>query len=256
MTCRPLAPPADGTHIVVGATGAVGRAVVRRLVGSGRPVLAIARDKHALATLENDLVRACVADLGSDDAIGQISSALADGPIALALFAAGLPVTGSADAIEPTALAHAAGFKAAAVTRLMHALRDLLGPGSRFMAVAGSLGFEPGPHDAAPGTANAALVNLMRQISRLLGPRGVVVHTIAPGPLDTPRLHAIAEARAAEGGQPVAEVLAGYRDRASLGCLPTADEVAWLVETLLAPEAAILHGSVLSPDAGARHAVF
>ena len=61
-------------------------------------------------------------------------------------------------------------------------LRDLLGPGSRFMAVAGSLGFEPGPHDAAPGTANAALVNLMRQISRLLGPRGVVVHTIAPGP--------------------------------------------------------------------------
>lgn len=69
MTCRLPAPPADGTHIVVGTTGAVGPAVVRRLVGSGRPVLAVARDKHALAMLENDPVRACVADLGSDDAI-------------------------------------------------------------------------------------------------------------------------------------------------------------------------------------------
>lgn len=124
------------------------------------------------------------------------------------------------------------------------------------MAIAGSLGFEPGPRDAAPGTANAALVNLMRQVSQLLGPRGVVVHTIAPGPLDTPRLHAIAEARAAESGQPVAEVLVRYRDRTGLGYVPTADEVAWLIETLLAPKAAVLHGSVLSPDAGARHAVF
>jgi NAD(P)-dependent dehydrogenase (short-subunit alcohol dehydrogenase family) len=96
----------------------------------------------------------------------------------------------------------------------------------------------------------------MRQVSQLLGPRGVVVHTIAPGPLDTLRLHAIAKARAAESGQPAAEVLSHYRDVTSLGYLPTTDEVAWLIETLLAPEAAVLHGSVLSPDAGARHAVF
>jgi NAD(P)-dependent dehydrogenase (short-subunit alcohol dehydrogenase family) len=84
----------------------------------------------------------------------------------------------------------------------------------------------------------------------------VIVHTIAPAPLDTPRLHAIARTSAAESGQATAGILSAYRDQTSLGYLPTSDEVAWLIETLLAPEAAILHGSVLSPDAGARHAIF
>lgn len=129
MTTRPAGVPPDGVHVVVGATGAVGRAVVTRLAGTGRRVLAIARDKQALATLESDLIRVGVADIGLDEAVSQIS-ALADGPVALALFAAGLPVTGSADLIEPAALADAAGFKAAGVTRFLHALRDRFVPGS------------------------------------------------------------------------------------------------------------------------------
>jgi NAD(P)-dependent dehydrogenase (short-subunit alcohol dehydrogenase family) len=165
-------------------------------------------------------------------------------------------VPGSADTIRPSDLAVAASVKVAGVVRLLHAVRDRLADGSRFVAIAGSLGFEPGPLDAAPGTANAALTNLMRQLSQLYGPRGVTVHTIAPGPLDTPRLRAFAATRAAESGREEAEVLAEYAARTSLGRLPTADEVAWLVETLLATEAAALHGSVLSPDGGAHRGIY
>ena len=124
-----------------------------------------------------------MADIGLDEAVSQIS-ALADGPVALALFAAGLPVTGSADLVKPAALADAAGFKAAGVTRFLHALRDRFIPGSPVHGDRRVARLEPGPRDAAPGTANAALVNLMRQVSQLLGPRGVVVRTIAPGPLE------------------------------------------------------------------------
>jgi NAD(P)-dependent dehydrogenase (short-subunit alcohol dehydrogenase family) len=270
-TGRPPAPPNDGVHVVVGATGAVGRAVVARLVARGRRVLAVARDGDALGRLAGDaravgvglgglgglggVVEVCVADLASDDAVATLAAAV-HAPVALALFAAGLPVTGSVETIEPSALAHAAGLKAAGATRLLHGVRDHLVPGSRFVAVAGSLGFEPGPRDAAPGTANAALVNLMRQVARLYGPRGVVVHTLAPGPLDTPRLRAFAEIRAAESGRQPDDVFAEYAARTDLGYLPTPDEIAWLVETLLAPEAAVLHGGVLSPDAGARHSAF
>lgn len=255
MTTRLPVPPEDGLNVVVGASGAVGQAVVRRLVERGRRVLALARDKEALDALAGELVSVCAVDIGSDDAIGQIADAV-DRPVAMALFTAGLPVTGSVEALEPSQLAGVAGLKAAGVARLLRGVRERLVPGSRFLAIAGSLGFEPGPYDAAPGTANAALVNLMRQVAQLYGPRGVVVATIAPGPLDTPRLRAFAEARGAESGRPAAEVLAEYEARTSLRHLPTPDEVAWLIETLLAAEAGILHGSVLSPDAGARRAVF
>jgi hypothetical protein len=41
----------------------------------------------------------------------------------------------------------------------------------------------------------------------------------------------------------------------SLGRLPTADELAWAVEMLLAPEASILHGSVLYLDAGGHRGI-
>jgi NAD(P)-dependent dehydrogenase (short-subunit alcohol dehydrogenase family) len=255
-------PPQGGLHVVVGATGALGRAVVGRLVRRGDRVLAVARDKVALDALAteaaSELVTPCAADLASDEAVSVLREATdaVDAPVALALFAAGLPVTGSVESIDPSALAHAAGLKAAGATRMARALRDRLVPGSRFIAVAGSLGFEPGPHDAAPGTANAALVNLMRQFAQLYGPRGVIVHTLAPGPLDTPRLRAFVEKRALETGRRPADVLADYVARTSLGYLPTVDDVAWLVEMLLAPEAAALHGSVLSPDAGVRHSVF
>lgn len=243
--------------VVVGATGAVGSRVVERLTSRGLRVVAVARRAEELERLgqAHELVTGCVADIGSDAAVAAIGAAV-DRPVRLALFSAGLAVTGSADVIAPADLAVAASVKVSGVLRLLQAVRDRFTADARLVAIAGSLGFEPGPLDAAPGTANAALTNLMRQLSQLYGPRGVTVHTIAPGPLDTPRLRAFAETRSAESGRPAGEILADYAAKTSLGRLPTADEVAWLVEMLLAPEAAALHGSVLSPDGGAHRGIY
>ncbi len=258
---RSLAGPQDGVCVVVGATGAVGRTVVARLTGSGRRVLAVARDGDALAALAAEspagLVTTCVADLSEDGVVATLRSAVAavDRPVALGLFSAGLAVTGSLATIEPSALARACDVKVGGMTRMVHALDPHLVQGSRLVAVAGSLGLEPGPMDAGPGTVNAALLNLMRQLSKLYGPRGVVTSTLMLGPLDTPRLRAIAARRAAESGISEQEAYDGYRSATSLGALPTADEVAWLVETLLAPEAWLLHGAAICADGGVRHVI-
>lgn len=264
---RPHSPVPPGTQagerdtgaavcVVVGATGAIGSAVTHRLVQQGRTVLAVGRDCRALDDLaeQNALVQPCVADIADNSSIDVISTALG-GRVDMALFAAGLPVRGSVDSIDPDDLTRAANIKVAGVARLLHAVRDHLDDGSRFVAVAGSLGIEPGPLDAGPGTANAALLNLMRQISVLYGPRGVTVHTVAPGPLDTPRLHRFVETEAAETGAAAETIWQRYRDRTSLGRLPTLGEVSWLITRLLDAEGAALHGAVLAVDGGVRRGI-
>jgi len=254
--------------VVVGATGAIGQAVVRRLTRRGLPVLAVARGKADLDELAagSELITPCPADIGSNDAIGAIGSALtglggAAGSggsgmtVRMAVFAAGLPVRGSADSIDPDALAAGSNIKVGGLLRLLRAVRDRLVPGSRFVTFAGSLGLEPRAHEAGPGAVNAAVFNLMRQISLLYGPRGVTTHTLSPGPADTPRLRRIVAAVAAERGAAEEEVWQEYVTQNSLGRLPTADELAWAVELLLDPEADLLHGSVLYLDAGGHRGI-
>jgi NAD(P)-dependent dehydrogenase (short-subunit alcohol dehydrogenase family) len=242
--------------VVVGASGAIGSAVVRRLTGRGLRVLAVARGHEALEALAAGVsgVVPCVADIGSPSSVDTIAAAV-DGPVRMAVFAAGLPVRGSADTIDPSLLAVGADIKLGGLLRMVHAVRDRLVPGSRIVTFAGSLGLEPRAGEAGPGAVNAGVFNLMRQLSLLYGPRGITTHTISPGPADTPRLRRIVAAVAEERGEPVDEVWGSYVAENSLGRLPTADEVAWGVTVLLDPEADLMHGSVLYLDAGGHRGI-
>lgn len=244
------------TAVVVGASGAVGSALVARLATRPMRVVAVARDQDRLQSLAaaHQHVEPCVADISGDESIARIRECV-DGPLAMVVIAVGLPVRGSIDTIEPDLLAVGANVKLGGTVRVLHAVRDHLVSGSRFVAFAGTLGLEPRAHEAGPGAINAGLFNLMKQISLLYGPKGVTVHTVAPGPADTPRLRRIVEAVAAERGVGFETVWAEYAAHNSLGRLPTVDEIAWAVEMLLTPEAAIMHGSVLHLDAGGLHGI-
>ena len=113
-------------------------------------MIAIARRADDLDKLaaSNELIVPCVADIADDSAIEAIAS-LVDAPVRMAVFAAGLPVRGSADTIAPGDFGIGANIKVGGLVRLLHAVRDHLVPGSRFVTIAGSLGLKPGPLDAA-----------------------------------------------------------------------------------------------------------
>jgi len=237
--------------VVVGATGSIGSALCRRLVVRGMDVVAVARSEGSLAALasESGGIRTVVADIADNGSIGVISAAV-DRPVKLGVIAVGLPVRGSVETLDPDMLAVGANVKLGGTTRFLHAIRDHLERGSIFASFAGTLGIEPRAHEAGPGAINAGLINLMKQISLLYGPKGVRVHTIVPGPADTPRLRQIVQAVADEQDRAFEEVWSEYEEQNSLRRFPTVGEVAWAVEMLLAPEAAIMHGTVLHLDAG------
>jgi NAD(P)-dependent dehydrogenase (short-subunit alcohol dehydrogenase family) len=190
----------SGQAVVVGATGAVGGAILRRLRKEGLSVVAVARDAEALDQLAgaDPGVRACPADIGQDAARDRIAGAVADGgPVRMVVQATGLPPTGPLERIEPDALGLVVALKLGGLLRLVRGVDGQLAPGSRIVAIGGHFGSEPSPRTCAAGVTNAALANLVRQLADAYGPRGVTAHLVAPGPLDTERLHRIATETAA-----------------------------------------------------------
>jgi len=243
--------------VVVGATGAMGSAIVAALAERGLRVVAVARSADELARLRDRHpgVVTCPADIAQNQAIEDISSVL-ENFVRMAVFAAGLPVRGSVDTTDPDDLVMGANVKIAGTVRLLRGVREKMGKGSRFVALAGTLGIEPLPYEAGPGAINAGLFNLMRQISLLYGPKGVTVHTIAPGPTETPRLQRILSNVAAERGVSFDDVYSEYAGRTSLGRLGTIPEIVWAVTNLLEPEADLLHGGVLHLDGGGLRGIY
>lgn len=245
--------------VVVGATGALGGAIVHRLRSRGLPVLAVARSAEALAALaaDDEGVGACAADVGDDGAGEVIAEALRtrDLPVRMVVQAAGLPALGGLDVVEPAALGAAVALKVGGLLRLVRAADPWLGDGARIVALGGHYGAEPSPHVPGAGVTNAALANLVRQLADAYGARGITVHLVAPGPADTDRLRRLSSAQAASRGIDVADVLAERRAESPLGAMVTPEQVGWAVATLLDPEASALTGSTLALDMGARRGI-
>jgi 3-oxoacyl-[acyl-carrier protein] reductase len=77
-----------------------------------------------------------------------------------------------------------------------------------------------------------------RGLARDLGPRGITVNTVQPGPVDT-------DANPADG--PFAEMLKGYL---ALKRYANADEIAGIVAYLASSEAGFVTGASLTIDGG------
>ena len=239
--------------VVVGATGAFGAVMVERLLARGLGVLAVARRPDTLATLaaQQPGLRLCQADIAQDSAIEAIRAAL-PGPVRMVVHGPGVAVGGGVLDIDTGALVDAVNIKVGGLLRLVRAVDGQLQADSRLVAIGGHYGLEPTAYAAAAGVANAALVNVVRQLSLAYGARGVTAHLIAPGPADTERLRRVAADRAALNHSTVEAVLDAMRAESSHHMFTEPGQVAWAVEMLLAPEARAMTGSTLMLDAGRR----
>ena len=91
------------------------------------------------------------------------------------------------------------------------------------------------------GPVKAALEALVRYLAVELGPQGIRVHAVSPGPIET---------RAASGIGGFDEILSGAEEAAALGRLVTLDEIAQLTSFLCSPASSGMTGQTLYVDAG------
>jgi len=239
--------------VVVGSTGAMGAVITQRLASAGFTVVAVARSADALASLAGQVagVRPCVADIADDSAVGAIRASL-DAPVRLVVQGAGVATAGGVLTAPTAAVVDAINIKVGGMLRLVRAVDERLVPQSRLIAIGGHYGFEPTAYACTAGVANAALANLVRQLSWAYGARGITSHLVAPGPADTERLRRVAAARGALDGRSTDAVLDHMRSESAIAAFTTPEQIAWAIEVLAAPEADALAGGTLFMDAGRR----
>ncbi|MCX4656137.1 SDR family NAD(P)-dependent oxidoreductase [Streptomyces microflavus] len=199
------------------------RAVVAKIEGAGRRGVALRCDAA-------DADGAAGAVHGAADALGRLDVLVNN---------AGIGVLGPIAALSDAEVERVLAVNVRAVFLACRAAADRLADGGRIISVGTALSrFAGGPGSTLYTMSKSALAGLTKPLARELGPRGITVNLIQPGPVDTDLNPA---------GGPFAE---GQRAATALGRFGTADEVASLVAYLASADAAFITGTEVVVDGG------
>lgn len=249
----------DKVAVVTGASKGIGLAVARLLAAEGAHVVGGARSAGALAGL--DRVTAVEVDLSSPDGPAELVARARDehGRIDVLVNNVGavrprldgfLTITDD-DLQRSLELNYVSALRA---TRAAVAAMLEQGEGGAIVNVASvNAFFQPDGLVLDYGAAKAALVNAAKALSQELGPRGIRVNSVSPGPVETDLWlgegGVAATVGAAAGIAPDA-VRAQATAGIATGRFSTPDEVATLVALLASPRTANVTGAEWVIDGG------
>ena len=248
----------DSVAVVTGASKGIGLAVARTLAEEGARVVAGARSPGGLAALPG--VTAVLVDLarpgGPEHLVAQAVAAHGRVDVLVNNVGAVTPRTGGFLSITD------ADFEASLQLDFLSALRatraavaDMLPRGAGAIVNVASVNafFHPDGLVADYGAAKAALVNLSLALAQELGPRGIRVNNVSPGPVETDLWlgeGGVAATVGAAAGIDPADVRAGATAGIATGRFSTPDEVATLVALLASPRTANVTGANYVIDGG------
>lgn len=245
--------------VLCGANGVLGRAIAKQLADEGATLALLGRSREALdklarelagtathATIECDLAEAN----STDRAIEQAEQAL--GGIDVFISAAGAAQGGVFWEIDDAAWRSNLEIKLFGTIRALRAVtpRMVKQRNGRIVLVVGNSARQPEPRMLPGAAANAALLAIVRGLAEELGPHGIAINAVNPGPVRSSRWNTLMQAAAAREGCSVAEAETRFLEKTALRRLATAEEIATHVAFLASPAAAHLTGTSLTIDGG------
>jgi len=245
------------TAIVTGASRGIGLAVTRELIGEGVRVVAAARE--ASAELRELGAITVITDLTAPDGPAKVAQAAATAfgglDILVNNVGAVRPRTGGFASVtaEDWAATVAVNFLAAVhMSRLALPLLSARGGGS-IVTISSVNAALPDPLVIDYSAAKAALSNFCKSLSKEVGPQGIRVNTVSPGPVATDLWlggGGVAETLAGAAGSTPAAVADAAVAGTPTGRFTQPDEVADLVLFLASPRAGNITGADIAIDGG------
>jgi NAD(P)-dependent dehydrogenase (short-subunit alcohol dehydrogenase family) len=244
--------------VVTGASRGIGLAVVRALVEEGAQVVAGARSSSPeLDELAGtDAVRVLRVDLADPDGPSRLVEFAGERVDVLVNNVGSAPArTGGFLSVTDADWAAALGLNLMPAVRACRAvLPGMLARGSGVIVTVASVNAVlPDPAVIDYGAAKAALVNFAKALSKEVGPHGVRVTTVSPGPVATDLWlggHGVAETVAAAKGVSPEQVAEQAAKQSVTGRFTRPEEVADLVVLLASDRTANVLGTDVRIDGG------
>ncbi|KDN86027.1 oxidoreductase, short chain dehydrogenase/reductase family protein [Kitasatospora cheerisanensis KCTC 2395] len=199
------------------------RKVVERIEGLGRRALAVRADSAEPVALDAAVARTV-------EVLGRLD---------ILVNNAGVFLVGPLEQLGPVEIDATLAVNVRAPFQLAQAAARHMTDGGRIISIGSNIAERaPFPGLALYSMSKTALVGLTKGLARELGPRGITVNLVHPGPTDT-------DANPADG--PNAEAIAGLT---ALGRYADPAEIAATVAHLASPDGRYVTGAVVSVDGG------
>lgn len=225
---------------VQGGSRGIGAAIVRRLAAEGASVAftyVSSADKSRALAAELEGAGASILALHADSAVDEAAARF--GRIDILVNNAAVLALGSVEELPLADFERTLAINVRSVFVATQAAVKHMGDGGRVISI-GSTNAERMPFagGATYAMSKSALVGLTKGLARDLGPRGITVNNVQPGPVDT-------DMNPDDGD--FAEVLKGLM---ALPRYARSEEIASFVAYLAGPEAAYITGASLTIDGG------
>jgi NAD(P)-dependent dehydrogenase (short-subunit alcohol dehydrogenase family) len=205
--------------VLCGAAGGIGRQVADRLLGAGHDIVGLDRDADGVSDLP-DAVDGRVVDLSDEEAVKR---ALADTEAEAVVSSVGWYELGAIEDCSPDAFReHFEANVLAVHTPIRELLPELREREGRIVVVGSMVGSVPLPYHGAYSTAKAGLAGYLDSLRREIGPKGVDVTLVEPGPVRTGFNERAADALDRHADSAYAEQYRAYGDYSPDAATPAA----------------------------------